>query len=178
MHLARRRKIQNGLKPKAKTTVMGMLDRDTRQVRAKVVPGARRDVLQAEILDEIAQKSTIYTDGSLAYDGLSQKDFVHETINHIQEYVRGQVHTNGLENFWSLLKRGLNGTYVAVEPFHLSRYVDERVFRYNNRATKDNPLNDADRFMLAVSQVGWKRLTYKELTGKVGETTGGESEAF
>jgi hypothetical protein len=75
-----------------------------------------------------------------------------------------------MENFWSLLKRGLNGTYVSVEPFHLDRYVDEQVFRYNNRATKDNPLDDADRFMLAMSQIAGKRLTYAELTGKVGET--------
>jgi hypothetical protein len=78
------------------------------------------------------------------------------------------VHTNGIENFWSLLKRGLRGTYVAVEPFHLARYIDEQVFRFNNRATKDNPLTDGDRFMLAVSQIEGKRLTYAELTGKVG----------
>ena len=87
---------------------------------------------------------------------LEGQDFVHETVNHIEEYVRGQVHTQGIENFWSLLKSGLSGTYVAVEPFHLDRYVDEQVFRYNNRATKDNPLNDADRFMLAVSQIAGK----------------------
>jgi hypothetical protein len=88
----------------------------------------------------------------------------------MSEYVRGEVHTQGIENFWSLLKRGLSGTYVAVEPFHLSRYVDEQMFRYNNRTTKDNPLTDADRFMLAVSQVTGKRLTYAELTGKVPES--------
>jgi hypothetical protein len=76
----------------------------------------------------------------------------------------------GIENFWSLLKRSLNGTYVAVEPFHLQRYVTEQVFRYNNPATRDNPLDDADRFTLAVSQIVGKRLTYAELTGKVGET--------
>ena len=96
---------------------------------------------------------------------------MHEIVNHCSEYVRGQVHTQGIENFWSLLKRALRGTYVAVEPFHLDRYVDEQVFRYNNRATKDNPLTDADRFALAVSQISGKRLTYAELTGKVGETT-------
>jgi hypothetical protein len=95
-------------------------------------------------------------------------------VNHVEEYVRGQVHTNSMENFWSLMKRTLHGTYVAVEPFHLSRYVDEQVFRFNNRATKDNPLDDADRFMLAMSQIAGKRLTYAELTGKVGETTSGE----
>lgn len=75
-------------------------------------------------------------------------------------------HTNGLENFWALTKRTLAGTYVAVEPFHLDRYLDEQMFRFNNRATKDNPLNDSDRFLLALSQVANKRLTYAELTGK------------
>jgi transposase-like protein len=131
----------------------------------------RRDTLQAEILKHVSDKATLYTDGSSSYDTLKTQAFVHETVTHIQEYVRGQVHTNGIENFWSLLKRGLNGTYVAVEPFHLSRYVDEQAFRYNNRSTKDNPLDDMDRFMLAVSQISGKRLTYAELTGKVGETS-------
>src|SRR6478609_2759385 len=85
---------------------------------------------------------------------------------HAEKYVDGRVHTNCIENFWSLLKRGLAGTYVSVEPFHLFRYVDEQAFRFNNRATKDNPLNDADRFTLAMSQIVGKRLTYQELTGK------------
>ena len=84
--------------------------------------------------------------------------------------MNGQIHTQGIENFWSLLKRSLAGTYIAVEPFHLDSYVDEQAFRYNNRATKDNPLTDADRFALAVSQISGKRLTYAELTGKVGES--------
>lgn len=97
-------------------------------------------------------------------------DFVHETVNHVNEYVRGEVHTQGIENFWSLLKRSLRGTYVAVEPFHLDAYVAEQVFRLNNRATKDNPLTDADRFALAVIQIVGKRLTYAELTGKTEET--------
>jgi hypothetical protein len=100
--------------------------------------------------------------------GMTVKN-VHEVVNHSEAYVRGHVHTNGLENFWALLKRGLKGTYVCVEPFHLERYVDEQIFRYNNRATKDNPLNDADRFALAMSQVVGKRLTYDELTGKTAE---------
>jgi hypothetical protein len=91
-------------------------------------------------------------------------------VNHIQEYVRGEIHTQGIENFWSLLKRTLSGTHVAVEPFHLDRYVTEQVFRFNNRATKDNPLNDADRFAVVLSQVSGKRLTYAEVTGKVDTT--------
>ncbi|MGC2604240.1 MAG: IS1595 family transposase, partial [Silvibacterium sp.] len=150
-----------------KTAVMGMLDRDSRQVRAMVVPNVRRETLQNEILNQIEGKSTVYTDGSPAYDLLSAKQYVHATVTHIEEYVRGEVHTQGIENFWSLLKRGLNGTYVAVEPFHLDRYADEQAFRYNNRKGK----NDADRFKLALSQVSGKRLTYAELTGKVGVPT-------
>jgi transposase-like protein len=152
-----------------KTIVMGMLDRDLRQVRAKVVPNVRRDTLQAEVLREVKYGSKVYTDEAPSYDLLHNR-FVHDVVNHVSEYVNGQVHTNGIENFWSLLKRTLSGTYVAVEPFHLERYVDEQAFRFNNRATKDNPLNDSDRFVAALAQVAGKRLTYKELTGKVGET--------
>jgi len=148
-----------------KTPVLGMLDRENRQVRAKVVPNVKRETLQDEILNNVNRGSAIYTDQAVAYDKLKQ-DYIHETVTHVQEYVRGQIHTQGLENFWSLLKRGLRGTYVCVEPYHLDRYVAEQCFRYNNRATKDNPLDDADRFMLAVSQITGKRLTYAELTGK------------
>jgi ISXO2-like transposase domain len=84
--------------------------------------------------------------------------------------VNGKVHTNGIENFWALLKRGLSGTYVAVEPFHLFRYLDEQSFRYNNRGNKDKPVNDGERFEMLLSQIAGKRLTYSALTGKVGET--------
>jgi transposase-like protein len=154
-----------------KAIVAGMLDRDLREVRAKVIPNTRRDTLQNMILDGVRKDSTVYTDEAQAYYKLAEKQFVHDTVNHMEEYVRGNVHTNGIENFWSLLKRGLKGTYVAVEPFHLDAYVTEQVFRFNNRTTKDNPLNDADRFMPAVSQIVGKRLTYAELTGKVGETS-------
>jgi len=171
MHAVRRNSLKAGLKAGQKTAVMGMLDRSSRQVRAKVVPNVRRETLQNEILNQIEHKSTVYTDGSPAYDLLAAQEYIHATVNHIEEYVRGEVHTQGIENFWSLLKRGLKGTYVAVEPFHIDRYVAEQVFRYNLRATKDNPLNDADRFEFAMMQVAGKRLTYAELTGKVGETT-------
>jgi transposase-like protein len=153
-----------------KVAVFGMLDRDARQVRAQVIPNVRRDVLLDAILSNVEGGSKIYSDNLPSYKSLAALQFVHETVNHVTEYVRGEVHTNGIENFWSLLKRGLKGTYVSVEPFHLTRYVDEQVFRFNNRATKDNPLTDADRFMLAASQISGKRLTYAELTGKVGET--------
>ena len=167
MHKARRQKFGGGITGKA--VVQGMLDRTMREVRATVVPDTKRETLQNLVLNNIRLGSTVYSDEVVAYDKL-RDSFVHEVVNHSEEYVRGRVHTNGLENFWSLMKRGLKGTYVCVEPFHLERYVDEQVFRYNNRATKDNPLNDSDRFVLALSQIAGKRLTYKELTGKVGET--------
>jgi len=153
-----------------KIPVFGMLDRETRQVRAHVIPEVKRNVLMEAIIANVEKRSTVYSDGLTEYKNLKALDFVHDSVNHLYEYVRGEVHTNGIENFWSLLKRGLRGTYVAVEPFHLDRYVNEQVFRFNNRATKDNPMNDSDRFMLAVSQIVGKRLTYAELTGKVGET--------
>jgi len=166
MHRAKRLKIHGPDRKDTTAVVMGMLDRESRQVRAKVIPNVKRETLLNEILNQIDGGSTVYTDGLPAYDRLATNDFVHETVNHIEEYVRGEVHTQGIENFWALLKRGLRGTYVAVEPFHLDRYVTEQVFRYNNRTTRDNPLNDADRFMLLMSQTVGKRLTYAELTGK------------
>jgi transposase-like protein len=153
-----------------KPAVMGMLDRETRQVRAKVLGKIERGTLMSEVLNGIKKGSTVYTDQHAGYSA-AERYFIHETVNHMLEYVRGQVHTQGIENFWSLLKRGLHGTYVSVEPFHLDRYVTEQVFRYNNRATKDNPLTDGDRFALAVSQIVGKRLTYAELTGRVSETS-------
>jgi len=148
-----------------KTAVFGVLDRELRQVRAKVVPNVKRETLQNQIFENIEKGSKVYTDNAPAY-GDVRYQFVHEVVDHVETYVRGQVHTNGIENFWSLLKRTLRGTYVCVEPFHLDRYLSEQVFRFNNRATKNNQLTDADRFTLAMSQVAGKRLTYAELTGK------------
>ena len=150
-----------------KTIVMGLLDRELRQVRAKVVPNIKRETLQNEVLREVKHGSKVYTDEHIGYDDLRSR-FIHDVVNHSERYVNGQVHTNGIENFWSLLKRTLRGTYVAVEPFHLERYLDEQIFRFNNRATKDNPLTDSDRFVAALAQVAGKRLTFKELTGKTG----------
>jgi transposase-like protein len=171
MHRERRLRMQAGIAGglNSKTAVMGMLDRDSRKVRARVVPNVKRETLQSAILNEIEKGSTVYTDGATVYDNLATRDYIHETVNHLEEYVRGEVHTQGIDNFWSLLKRGLTGTYIAVEPFHMDRYVTEQMFRYNNRATKDNPLQDSDRFMLALSQIVGKRLTYAELTGKEAE---------
>jgi transposase-like protein len=180
MHASRRLAIQQkrsavadwkaSHKHSDKVPVMGMLDRESRQVRARVVPNVKRETLQNAILSQVERGSRVYTDNASGYLNLAAQEYIHETVTHVQEYVRGEVHTNGLENFWSLLKRSLRGTYVAVEPFHLDGYVTEQVFRYNNRTTKENPLNDADRFALAVSQISGKRLTYADLTGKVEET--------
>ena len=170
MHAKRRMSLGYGIGGRtAKVPVMGMLDRDSRQVRAKVVPNVKRETLQNEILRQIEKGSTIYTDNASTFDTLAAEEYIHDTVNHVEEYVRGQIHTQGIENFWSLLKRQLRGTYIAVEPFHLDRYVGEQVFRYNNRATRENPLNDADRFDIAVRQIVGKRLTYAELTGKENE---------
>ncbi len=144
-----------------KTAVMGLLDRGTREVRTKVIPNAKRETLQKEILERVGFGSTVYTDGWAGYDGLKRAAFVHETVNHMEEYVRGNVHTQGIENFWSCLKRTLNGTYVAVEPFHMDAYLDEQAFRLNNRKG-----TDANRFYKAVGQVVGKRLTHATLTGK------------
>jgi transposase-like protein len=147
-----------------KAIVMGMLTRTTREVRAKVIPNVKRETLQAEILKHVGWGSVIYSDQHVGYDGLNKlENFTHKTVNHMTEYVNGHVHTQGIENFWSLLKRSLNGTYVAVEPYHLDAYVDEQVFRYNTRLRK----TDADRFNTVVSQIVGKRLTYSGLTGKV-----------
>ncbi len=151
-----------------KTIVMGLLDRELRQVRAKVVPNVKRETLQNEVLREVKHGSKVYTDEAIGYDNLRSR-FVHDVVNHTERYVDGQVHTNGIENFWSLLKRTLKGTYVAVEPFHLERYIDEQIFRFNNRATKDNPLTDSDRFVAALAQVSNRRLTFAELTGKTSQ---------
>ncbi len=167
MHAKRRAKLGLAMKRDNKTAVMGILDRNSRQVRAKVVPNVKRETLQNEILSQIEKGATVYTDGYPSYDTLAAQEYIHATVSHVNEYVRGEVHTQGIENLWSLLKRSLRGTYVAVEPFHLDRYVTEQVFRFNNWATKDNPLNDTDRFLLAISQISGKRLTYAELTGKV-----------
>ncbi len=120
MHASKRAKLNLALRGDNKIPVMGLLDRYAREVRVKVIPDVTRATLQAEILRQIVPVGTVYTDQHSGYDGLKAKEFVHKTVNHLEEYVRkGGVHTQGIENFWSLFKRGLNGTYVAVEPFHL-----------------------------------------------------------
>ena len=120
MHRERRVRYERQRGSVGKTVVQGLLDRETREIRAKVVPDVKRETLQAEILKEVGFGATVYTDNAVMYDKMHER-YVHEVVNKVDGYVRGRVHTNGLENFWSLLKRGLNGTYVAVEPFHLFR---------------------------------------------------------
>jgi transposase-like protein len=161
MHKDRRLRYEQLGGHHGKAVVQGILDRNLRQIRAKVVPNTTRETLQNEVLKNVKDGTKVYSDNAVGYDKLHYR-FVHEFVNHAEKYVDGRIHTNGLENFWSLLKRTLRGTYVAVEPFHLYRYVDEQTFRYNNRKN----MTDAQRFALAMSQIGGKRLTYAELTGK------------
>jgi transposase-like protein len=160
MHAAKRREKIHGTGGTNKEIVFGMVERGGK-VRATHVSTRQKKELQPTIRENIEAGSAIFSDELLSYSGLDA-DYQHAVINHAVEYVRGNVHTNTMENFWSLLKRGLHGTYISVEPYHLFRYIDEQAFRYNNR----NDMNDADRFTLALSQVTSKRLTYKELTGK------------
>jgi transposase-like protein len=164
MHKSKREANYTGQPNRGKALVMGVLERGGK-IKTAVVPNQSRKVLQGEVRKHVKAGAALYTDKMHSYIGLSP-EYLHQIVDHAVEYVRGRVHTNGLENFWSLLKRGLSGTYVSVEPFHLFRYLDEQTFRFNNRATKDNPLNDTDRFTLAVSQILGKRVTYAELTGK------------
>lgn len=159
MHVGKRRRRITGTGYANKTTVMGLLERGGK-VKNLVIQDRSAMTLQSVILDCVEPGTPIFTDELPAYRGLDGA-YIHNFINHAETYVRGQIHTNGLENYWSLLKRGLKGTYVSVHPDHLGRYLDEQVFRYNNRKVKD-----ATRFNLCVSQSVGRRLTYKELTGK------------
>jgi transposase-like protein len=160
MHLAQRRRRITGTGTKDKTAVMGILERGGK-VRTIVVPNRKKAALQGEVRKHVEAGAALYTDALLSYDGLAG-DYAHKVVDHAVEYVSGTCHTNGLENFWSLLKRGISGTYVSVEPFHLFRYLDEQAFRFNNR--KD--MNDYDRFKQAASQIVGKRLTWNQVTGR------------
>jgi hypothetical protein len=164
MHKDRKAKLKIGRGNQAgKAIVLGLLEREGK-VRATMIQDRSRVVMQEAVRGNVEKGSTVYSD---EHGGFWRMDdeYTHGIINHAEAYVRGNVHTNGMENFWSLLKRGLSGTYISVEPFHLFRYIDEQAFRYNNR--KD--MNDSDRFDLAVRQIVGKRLTWAEVTGKVSE---------
>jgi transposase-like protein len=159
MHAPERKRRITGTGGKDKTPVMGILERGGK-VRTKIVDNTKKKTLQKEIRERVLAGSALFTDALKSYEGLDE--YQHEVVDHAIEYVRGEVHTNGLENFWSLVKRGLAGTYVSVEPFHLSRYLDEQVFRYNNR----KGMNDAERFATVMGNVSGKRLTWDRLTGR------------
>jgi transposase-like protein len=167
MHAPKRAKRITGTGGKDKVAVLGILERGGKtvggKIRTKVVGNTKKKTLQSEVREHVLAGSALFTDALKSYDGLD--DFQHEVVDHAVEYVRGEVHTNGLENFWSLLKRGIGGTYVSVEPFHLFRYLDEQAFRYNNRVG----FEDKDRFDMAVRQIVGKRLTWDNLTGKAAE---------
>ena len=165
MHVGKRQRRITGTGGKDKTAVMGILERGGK-VRTKVIPNRKKHALQSEVRKHVKAGSALYTDALLSYEGLAG-DYAHQVVDHAVQYVDGKIHTNGLENFWSLLKRGINGTYVSVEPYHLFRYLDEQAYRYNNRKDDNEvPMKDFDRFKLACSQIIGKRLTWNGLTGK------------
>jgi len=157
MHRGARRAKGRGTVGKA--AVMGLLERHG-EVRTEVVPNIRRGTLQPEVKKHIEPGSVVYTDELASYRGLDE-EYAHLVINHAECYAKGNVHTNCMENFWSLLKRGIKGTYVSVEPFHLFRYLDEEAFRFNTR--KDN---DAGRFLRVIASTEGKRLQFKNLIGE------------
>jgi transposase-like protein len=162
MHKSR---LQDGRKYQGqgnKVVVMGMLERGGR-VKAKVMADRKKQQIDPVMAENVEAGSHIITDEFPTYSFLSTP-YNREVINHAVEYVNGDVHTNGIENFWSLLKRGLHGTYISVEPFHLDAYVAEQVFRYNNRKDAD----DFTRFATCMMGIQGKRLTYKALTQRPG----------
>lgn len=165
MHLSEKKRRITSTGPKGKQPVWGVLERGG-EVRCVVVPTTRKPAIQPLVKEHVAAESALYTDALLSYQGM-EKQYAHGVIDHAVAYVNGRVHTNGMENFWSLLKRCLGGTYVSVEPFHLFRYLDEQTFRYNNRGSKKQPINDGQRFNMALSNIPGRRLTYAELTGKL-----------
>ncbi len=160
MHLNKKARRITGTGAKDKVAVMGILERGGK-VRTTVVANRKKHALQSEVRKHVEAGAALYTDALLSYEGLAGQ-YAHAVVDRAVEYVDGKAHTNGLENYWSLLKRGLSGTYVSVEPFHLFRYLDEQAYRYNQRLN----MNDFDRFKLACSQIVGKRLTWDVLTGK------------
>jgi len=165
MHSDKRKRRITETGTKDKVAIVGILERGG-EVRGAVVGNRRKHALQTQIRTHVKAGSAIYTDALMSYQGLREQGFEHQVIDHAEKYVDGQVHTNGLENFWSLLKRGLKGTYISVEEFHLFRYLDEQMFRYNFRKLP----HDGARFEHVASHIFGKRLTYAEVTGKVGAT--------
>ncbi|MDX2166975.1 MAG: IS1595 family transposase [Deltaproteobacteria bacterium] len=169
MHADHKAKKIKGRGTAGKAAVLGLLQRHGKgksKVRATVIHTPQRERLQGEIRKHVEEGSNVFTDEHAGYVGIAPA-YEHRVINHAETYVRGMVHTNGIENFWSLLKRGIRGTYVSVEPFHLFRYVDEQVFRFNERKNEDG---DGGRFLRVVSSVFGERLMYKNLIAKAATT--------
>ena len=158
MHIGRREAKIRGRGPMGKAIVFGLLDRETGKVRTEVVTNRRKHGLQPIIREHVAPGSEINTDALKSYEGLNE--YTHKVIDHAEAYVDGTVHTNKLENFWSLLKRAIKGTYVSCEPFHLFRYLDEQSFRYNERHA-----TDAERFGKVLDCISGKRLTWAQVVG-------------
>jgi transposase-like protein len=159
MHKSIRKQKITGSGSKDKTAVLGIIERGG-MVRAEVLPDVRSRTLQGRVRDAVKPGASVYTDALASYSGLDA-DYDHRVVDHAEQYVDGQVHTNYMENFWSLLKRGLHGTYISVEPFHLFRYLDERVLTFNLR-----DLDDYGRFTAVLRMAAGRRLTYAELTGR------------
>jgi transposase-like protein len=159
MHKSKREQKITGRGSSGKVAVMGLLERHGK-IKTKIVPDTRSRTLHVEIRESVEPGSEIHTDALRSYRGLDP-EYIHNVVDHAERYVDGHVHTNGLENFWSLLKRGIKGTYVSVEPYHLFRYLDEQAFRFNEREYEDS-----DRFQKAIAGVAGRRLTYDELTGR------------
>jgi len=168
MHEGKRKRlnVKRGRSIAGKTAVMGLLERHGKDghstVRMEVLDGLRKRTVQGHVRNHVEAGATIHTDSYSSYIGLNS-EYTHNVIDHAEKYVNGQVHTNGMENYWSLLKRALRGTYVSVQPFHLFRYLDEQAFRFNNR----REMNDADRFSAAICGIVGRRLMYKDLIGAV-----------
>ncbi len=159
MHAGKRAEKIHGRGPDGKAIVFGLLDRETGKVHASVVGSRRKHHLHHEIRENVAPGAELNTDALKSYDGLNE--YTHKVIDHAEAYVDGTVHTNRLENFWSLLKRSIKGTYVSIEPFHLFRYLDEQSFRFNERLD-----TDAGRFQKVLNSVAGKRLTWDILTSQ------------
>jgi transposase-like protein len=164
MHADKRAEKIHGRGACGKAVVIGILERG-KEVRTKVIPNTKKKTVQAEVREHVEPGSLVCTDALKSYEGLSTA-YIHEAVDHAVEYVRGNVHTNGLENYWSLLKRCIRGTYVSVEPFHLFRYLDEEAFRFNERKRPDETIKtDSERFVQVLGMIAGKRLTYAHLTG-------------
>jgi transposase-like protein len=172
MHRAKRERLSRdgGMQGgSGKAVVVGLLERGGK-VKTAVLAHRRKNGPEKIVREMVEHGAEVHTDEFAGYYNL-RDGYVHKVINHLEGYVKENISTNGIENFWSCLKRGLTGTYVAVEPFHLFRYVDEQAFRFNNRKDETGRmLTDGERFDAALSQIAGKRLTFAEVTGKVGES--------